>query len=221
MQLPMTPLILVSADAEKISDYVKNYIQENKISGSYIFDIFPKNKELSIDQIREVKRNVIYSNNENQLFILHDFDKSSSEAQNAFLKTLEEHQENIHFILLVKIHHRLAPTIISRSKIIVLEAEKEIALDPQFSKKLDGLLESPNLKILADQTFQTREYPESSFLFDRLISYFRLRLQADPKAPKILRETLNLKSLVEHNNVDAQNAIDFLLLQISSTYKQS
>ncbi len=217
----MTPIIIVSSDQKKIKSYIEDYIRRNYISPSFIFEISPQGKEISIEQIREIKKNVIYSNIKSQLFVLFDFDKASYEAQNAFLKTLEEHPENIHFLLVAKIHYNLTPTVISRSKVVILDDDTKVSLDPKFIKKIAEFVERPDLKILSDKSFQTKEYDSYSSLFDKFINFFRLRIVKDTKAPTILKEAINLRMLVENNNVDPQNAIDYLLIRIAQAYRQA
>ena len=217
----MTPIIVVSSNQEKVKKYIEDYAKKNNIPASFIFEIKPQGKEISIEQIREIKKDVIYSNMKSQLFILFDFDKASYEAQNAFLKTLEEHAENIHFLLVAKIHYNLTSTVISRSKVVVLDDAVKVNLDSVFTKKLTEFVEKPNLKILSDRNFQAKEYDSNSYLFDKFIDYFRLRIVKDKKAAAVLRETLNLRMLVENNNVDPQNAVDYLLIRIAQTYRQA
>ncbi len=215
----MIPIIVVSSDQEKLKKYLDDYILKNKISLNFIFEIKPEGKEISIEQIREIKKNVIYSNNEGLLFILFEFDKASFEAQNAFLKTLEEHQENLHFLLIVKNHYNLTATITSRGRIVVLKDSNQIQLEPEFSKRLENFLKKTDFKILYHKKFQAKEYSQSSFLFDKFINFFRLRIVQDKKAVEALKETLNLRALVENNNVDPQGAVDYLLIRISKIYQ--
>lgn len=217
----MTPIIIVSLDQEKIKKYIEDYTKKNNISANFIFEIKPRGKEISIEQIRDIKRSVIYSNVKSQLFILFDFDRASYEAQNAFLKTLEEHQENIHFLLIVKSYFNLAPTVVSRSKIVVLEKVNRASFDPKFTKKLDEFVKKSNLRILSDKSFQAKEYDNYSYLFDRFINFFRLRIVSDKNASAILKETLYLRMLVENNNLNPQNAVDYLLIRIAQKYGQA
>ncbi len=49
-----------------------------------------------------------------QIFIIDDADKMNVQAQNAFLKLLEEPAPNIHFILTAHHPHTLLPTVLSR-----------------------------------------------------------------------------------------------------------
>ena len=66
----MTPIIVVSSNQEKVKKYIEDYAKKNNIPASFIFEIKPQGKEISIEQIREIKKDVIYSNMKSQLFML-------------------------------------------------------------------------------------------------------------------------------------------------------
>lgn len=214
----MIPIILVSRNKSNISLFLKKIIEKYNISPHFVFEIFPKEEELSIVQIREIKKNLVFAPSQSQLFVLHRFDKASHEAQNAFLKTLEEHNPLIHFVLIVHQHQHLAPTILSRSKIIRLEKVSEIEPEKKFFRELESFLKTGDLKILSSKTFQTNLNPEGTLLFDGFVFFFRKRLEKDPYAGKILKEIIRLRFLVEHNNISPQNAIDHLLITIRNIY---
>lgn len=217
----MAPIILVFSDSRKIGEYIEKYRLDYQISPNFTYEIKPKGKEISIEQIRDIKKEVIYNNLQAQLFILYDFDNSSYEAQNAFLKTLEEHRENIHFLLTVKSYRDLAPTIVSRSKIVLLKSSERFVRDNSFVKKMDIFLKNNSLRILADPSFQAKEYDDSLDLFDKLIDYFRERTVQDKNASFALRKIIRLRTLVQKNNVDPQNALDYLFLQLLDAYREA
>lgn len=77
-----------------------------------------------ISELRELLQNVSLSYSEPTAVILNNFDKASTEAQNAFLKKLEEPQENLFFILTAKNEFGLLPTILSRINVKRLKSEK-------------------------------------------------------------------------------------------------
>lgn len=58
------------------------------------------------------------------VYIINDFDEASMEAQNSFLKRLEEPQKNLGFILTAKSEWQILPTIISRCQIIRPKRQK-------------------------------------------------------------------------------------------------
>jgi len=63
----MTPIILVSSDLGKIEKYKEELRKKYNIPKSFVFEIRPKGKEISIDQIRDVKKDVIYTNTKSRL----------------------------------------------------------------------------------------------------------------------------------------------------------
>jgi len=94
----------------------------------------PPHKEISVDQIREVQRAVALAPFEGRtrVVIIDPADKLSEEAQNAFLKTLEEPPPNVVFVLIATQGDALLPTVRSRCTLIefglVSTAEIEQAL---------------------------------------------------------------------------------------------
>src|SRR5439155_9266728 len=94
----------------------------------------PQHKEISVDQIREVQRAVALAPFEGRTraVIIDPADKLSEEAQNAFLKTLEEPPASAVFVLIAMRGDALLPTVRSRCALIefglVSTAEIEEAL---------------------------------------------------------------------------------------------
>jgi len=80
----------------------------------------PQHKEISVDQIREVQRAVALAPFEGRtrVVIIDPADKLSEEAQNAFLKTLEEPPPNAVFVLIATQGDALLPTVRSRCALI-------------------------------------------------------------------------------------------------------
>lgn len=205
----MIPIMLVASNLRKINRFVDDFAKDRKISENFIFKILPKTKEFSIDQIREIKKEIIYSLTEERLYILYDFQSSSLEAQNAFLKTLEESPEKIQFILVVDSQYRLIPTIASRSKIIILDKSQLPAVDQDTAGFIDRLIKDQSLKIFG---------LEKDDLIDQLTVYFKGRLVKDPKAAKVLKEIIKVGALIKSNNLDPRLATDHLLIFISHIY---
>jgi hypothetical protein len=86
----------------------------------YISRIESKKIELpfvKISDSRDLSNFVRLKLTEKTTLILRDFDKSSEEAQNAFLKSLEEPQENLAFVLTATDIDGVLPTIVSRCEV--------------------------------------------------------------------------------------------------------
>jgi DNA polymerase-3 subunit delta' len=79
---------------------------------------FSRDYSISINQIREIKEKIIYPPHEGDriFYLFLDADLMGREAQNAFLKTLEEPPPYITFILISSHPELLLPTIRSRTQ---------------------------------------------------------------------------------------------------------
>jgi hypothetical protein len=182
--------------------------------------IFPEKKELAIAQVRQLQKVMIYRSNDVRVHIVYWFDTASIEAQNAFLKTLEEPVENTQIILVAKSASYILPTVLSRITVISLlpvkKGTKEVSA---FDSLLEDMIAGHHLKPLGDPLLSAKTRENPSDIFDEFIVFFRRRLAVDLQASEMLRKILAKRQLVEHNNVDVQNAVDSILIAIYSLYK--
>lgn len=84
------------------------------------FFIEPEKNIIKKGQIEEVIKNIMTKpyESEKKIFIIDDSYKMNKEAQNSFLKTLEEPPKFAHFILISTNSRNLLPTIVSRCEVI-------------------------------------------------------------------------------------------------------
>jgi DNA polymerase III delta' subunit len=90
-----------------------------KIEGSNHPDVRivgPEDGEIRIDQIRNLQGDIFFKPLEGRkkVYILTEADRMTTQTANAFLKTLEEPPEGVHFILITEESHSLLPTLLSR-----------------------------------------------------------------------------------------------------------
>ena len=71
-----------------------------------------------IADTRELIRQTQVSFAQKTVYLLENFDRTSVEAQNAFLKSLEEAQANIVYVLTAKGEEAVLPTIVSRCQVV-------------------------------------------------------------------------------------------------------
>ncbi|MFY9525944.1 MAG: AAA family ATPase [Limnochordia bacterium] len=69
---------------------------------------------IQIDTIRAMRQQAAYAKKGSQIWLILDADRMSTEAANAFLKTLEEPADNTYFFLTTTRIHDMLPTIVSR-----------------------------------------------------------------------------------------------------------
>lgn len=210
----MIPLIIVSKTQAKQEEFIKDFIQKHGIRSYNVYSIKPLKTEVTIEQIRSIIHEVITKVNEPRLFICYSFDKASLEAQNAFLKTLEEKHVQNRFILLVSNAERILPTIRSRSNIIILDPHSNlITIKPETNALLDELEKTKGYGFLSESVIQNISREDAELFIDELIVYLRNKLRTGKKhVSPVIKKSLELKSLLQNNNLNPQLTIDTLLI---------
>ncbi len=211
--------IIVSVNKKDITTFIENYLIQNDISKQYIYEISPLKNEITINQIRSLKKSLRVQVGQSRLFIFYDFHRSTIEAQNAFLKSLEERSETNHFILIVENEYALLPTVRSRSKVVNLNIKKSQGkIDLRIIGLLDSLEKSPQYEVLSSDLLQKLTREQSSEFIDQIILYYRSNLVKSASYPKILKKALQMRSLLK-NNINPQLLIDNLLIFIKKATK--
>lgn len=211
----MIPLLVISHTKQSLGRFLA---EKNKKEKSIMIMLSPQASEYSIDQIREINRETQVHQPIKKLYILEDFDRSSLEAQNAFLKLLEEPPVNIEFILVVHTPYLLLPTIISRTKIIRLEKRIHDRVESHISKTLQTFLSKKKLSALDFSMFTVTSKDDAQKILIQLCFYFRERFLRDSLATKIVQEILLTERLIQNNNLNPQLALDHLLIFIAKNY---
>jgi len=199
----MISLLLISNDSKETKKYLKKIIDEKNI----FIEIIPEKKEYSLSEIKNLRRETSIYNRLIRIYLLQNFHLSSLEAQNSFLKLLEEPPKNVLFILTADNEEKLIPTIRSRTKIIYINKKTTLKLNPKIKEFLEEFIKSANFK-----------FPEKQITLDEIIIFFHERLKTDKKATLIIKEALRLKSLLENNNLNEQLTIDHILIFIKKQY---
>lgn len=211
----MIPILLVTDKKRSINKYLTNLEKEKK---TIIIDIVPQTTEYSINQIRELTKETRVFHPEKRIYLLTDFEKSSIPAQNAFLKLLEEPPQNTLFVLTAKSAYNLLPTIISRTRIVVLDKAVNETIEPTIQHELSQFLQNKNFKIIGSNCFLATTKEKAANILDQIILFFQSRLLTDKLATTILKETIKIRSLLEYNNLNPQLSIDHLLIFIRKSY---
>lgn len=211
----MIPILLVTDDRKNIKKYLKNITNEKEV---IFYEVSHEKKEYSIAEIKSIIKETNIYLPQKRVYYLANFHESSLEAQNAFLKILEEPPTNIQFILTTTNQSKLLPTITSRCKIEVLEKKVVINKFPEVDLALDNLIKKADLQIFNLPLFGKIEKNEWQELFDEVIYFFKKRLGNDELAPKILKEIIRVRGYLENNNLTPQLALDHILIFILKTY---
>lgn len=210
----MIPILLITNDFKEITSFIKTIKKKEDV----IINVYPIKTEYSIEQIKEIVRETIIYQPYKRIYVLENFNYSSQEAQNAFLKTLEENINNIQFVLTASSVHQLLPTIISRVKVINLNKNIKIQLDKTIEKILEDFIKNNSMNILNLDEINIRSKTKVLELLNQIIVFFRNRIHKDKKAIIILKKILSIKPLLENNNLNPQLTIDNLLIYIQKKY---
>lgn len=221
----MLPILLVSDEEKKTVSFIESFIADNKFSAYDIYKIFPLKDEISINQVRELKKDLILSQSREKLIIFYDFHNSSIETQNALLKILEEDIERNQYLLITKNSERILTTIRSRTKTVnLINQKKTKSVDKRWLDLLKQIEKSVNLGFLNFPNTNNLNKDEVIDFFYQATVYFQEKLRQQPKQSKItieiLKKILKLSGLLENNNLNSQLAFDNLLIFIWKRYKK-
>jgi len=210
----MIPILLVTNDKKEVKKYLKTISEE----GDLFFEINPLTNEYSINEVKEVIKETKIYFKQKRIYLFQDFHLSSIEAQNTFLKALEEPPHQVQFILTTNNPNSLLPTIRSRTKIINLSNQPALELDKNIENALLALVKEKKLNILSNNKFISKTKEDGLKILDQIILFFKNRLTSDKNSPLILKEILKKKSLMESNNLNPQLTIDHILIFIEKRY---
>ena len=98
-----------------------------------------KTGKISVEQIRDFTALATSRETEKRFFVVENAEAMNDAASNAFLKSLEEPNENNYFLLLVKNLSALLPTIRSRASIYIHKLENPLEKPPEADEKVKTL----------------------------------------------------------------------------------
>ena len=218
MDQNIMPILLKSTGQVKTNKFIADYLKSNSISEYNVYRVSPEKEELSIVEVREVKKELVFSSTTARLIIFEKFESASIEAQNALLKTLEERNHRIHYLLIVSRTDKILPTVLSRTKLV--ELEKPLRKEPKMSKLIPEVI--TNIKASKDPSLSVvtgfdRE-KGAEFMME-LLKYYQKEIANDHAAPEIIKKILSTLRLFENNNLNPQLTADNLLIYISKRYR--
>lgn len=194
----MHAYLIVGSDKEVIDRKIKQIVNKEK---SKIIQ-FPISK---IKDTRELGKYLKLSINTKTAILIKDIDKSTTESLNAFLKNLEEPQENVIFILTAKHEFGVIPTILSRCQLI-RTVSQDTKAEGNFAQSF--LTKSTPEKLLELSKIKARD--EAIVFMQNLISSLHITLIKGRKPKHVARVILKaedtLKALNANGNVTLQLA---------------
>lgn len=171
--------------------------------------------QIRINQIRELRQKLALSNSlpGRKFVIVLEANEMRPEAQNAFLKTLEEPNENITFILICSNKDALLPTILSRCQLIYFPPLPTNLIADEIQKKFNFILsEAQLIAKFSDGSFtQALEFAseEIKLIRNKMVDFLRQSLKKE--FPSILL-TKEISAFVDKiDKKQALLAIELLL----------
>ncbi|MEN9327755.1 MAG: polymerase delta prime subunit [Candidatus Parcubacteria bacterium] len=219
----MKPRIVISKRQDKLTEYVGTVIKDQAVAPYYVFEIRPVKTEITIDQVRAIKREIITATAQNKrLFVLYDMDGANLEAQNALLKTLEEKNEDNLFIMLASNAERVLPTIRSRSQLIDLDIHDRqlFTIRPETQAFLDRLKQSEAYSFMGEKSITGITRDEALLLLDEITVYYHTQFKQElHHLIPLIKKILQTKQLLQNNNLNPQLALDAVLINIKTNLK--
>ena len=135
--LKIKSILLVTSHLQQNQE-IKNLADKFQIDSKNALDYFeitPQKKQISIDQIREIKRHIWQkpAKAKVKFVVVKDADMLTPEAQNALLKLLEEPPSHAVIVLSTERKQKLLPTIRSRTvEINIRSKRKQLAPSTEF-----------------------------------------------------------------------------------------
>ena len=211
--------LLVCTQTKPVEQYLQTLISKHKLNLNQVIQINQAQEPILIDQIRQITRLTARDYTKTTFFVFWNFGSASAIVQNAFLKTLEEHQTTIVFILITRTISSILPTIQSRCQITYIASEKQELLDKQI-KELAVILEiaqkTPDFLLSSRLHLSPKNKKQQalSFLEDFLSYLSQQLITTKPRQSltQYAQKALITKELIEINNVDPGIALDQIFL---------
>jgi hypothetical protein len=142
----MHAYLITGTDKQSLDKAVKKLTSELKLK---IME-FPLNK---IEDVRVLGSFVNLSLDRHTAIVVHDIDAATIPAQNAFLKNLEEPQENLTYILTARSQYGVLSTIVSRCQLVGTGEGSKI----DYTQALEFIRMSPGEKLAKVDKIHSRE----------------------------------------------------------------
>ena len=216
----MLPRILVAQNDSEFDEYIEGFIVENSSYTNSQYQIKPNEKNsITIDQIRDLKLELKVKTIP-RLIIIYRFELATIEAQNALLKTLEEKSTYNIFILYAQRVGDILPTILSRCMVIpTSQSKNEKSLNPQVLQMVKSLENGTSYTFLSESIIQPSSTEDAEQIFSDIIAVLQERVKlGEMKAVQSVKIAMELLTLLQHNNLNHQLALDTWYIRSKKIY---
>lgn len=219
----MHSFLITGGTPDKRREKTLAFAEKNQVSTFDTLVVDPdegENKTIGIDEIRNLKTKLALKpfNSKIKLAVLLNFEKATPEAQNAFLKTLEEPPNNTLIVLTAPNTDLLLPTLVSRCQVIQLQTTNYQLLTDKESEVISGQLPvvfngkvGERLKLAQDIGKNRKE--ALAWLEKMIIASWQMLLSNPaPHGVSIVRKLQETHTTISTTNVNPRFALEICFL---------
>jgi DNA polymerase III delta prime subunit len=212
----MQSVIILSKTKEKAKEEALSLCKGENVS-KFDVNYFQNEKAIGVADIKLLQKNLFLTpiKGDKKAIIIDSFLGITNEAQNAFLKTLEEPPKSTIILILANSLDIFLPTILSRCTLINLETKKiltkgDISKYSQILKDLEKGSVSNALKISEENS---KDKETALQFLENLIICENLALHETSNS-KMLKKMQKTYTIIKTTNVSARFALENLFLNL-------
>jgi DNA polymerase III delta prime subunit len=205
----MIPGLILTSNLKQREQYAQKILSEmslNQNSADVLwFEEDSKLGKSEAKKIIEFLKTKPYSGKHKAVIVI-SAENLTAEAQNALLKTLEEHPQNVLILLFAISEDALLPTIVSRSEITYLRSDSG-----QSPEKYYQDIEKLVAKSLEERFKYLEKLEEKEDFLQALTSYFHQKQEKNNLS--FLKDLLEAERFAKHN-VNLRAILEYLMLRL-------
>lgn len=207
--------VIILGKEKQAREEAESIIRQNKISK---FDVhtFASEKAIGIPDIRLLQKDIFLKPgfSEKKAIVIETFNSITVDAQNAFLKTLEEPPQSTIILILTKNLDYFLPTVLSRCNLITIKPNKKSTTeDTSYLQLLISVLENKENPLVIAQDYSKDKNTALDFL-ENLIIAAEANLEIDKSMKKALKDLQKTYTTIKTTNVSPRFALENLLLNL-------
>jgi hypothetical protein len=193
----MHAFFLIGNDSTVIDNKIEELL--NRLDSTRVDFIIQK-----IADLKEFKSFTKINLDRKTTIVIHNFGSATIETQNGFLKSLEEPQEKLSFILISNSLEGVLPTILSRCEVIEINSNSNIQIDTNTEKTITEFLDSQVGNRLSFIS-KIKDRQEAIEFISNVLIIGKKRLEKEPQIWELLDyANKTLKALKQNGNVQLQ-----------------
>lgn len=208
--------VIILGTIDKTKEKTAEIIKQNLIS-KFDTEIFSSDKAIGIADIRNLQKKIFLkpAYSQKKIVILESFNGATADAQNAFLKILEEPPQNTIILILATNLDFILPTVLSRCTLINLFEKKNISEieKEKYLTILQNLIKNEENPLVIAQDYSKTKNEALEFLENMIIAA-HTTLSELPNLGKIIKKIQKTHTIIKTTNVNVRFALENLFLNL-------